>query len=206
MGINRMTSIYNFNNFDDQKHIVNYTFCNGHFYTHDERSRSQLRSSMKFNKISRRIRYSFYMTEDVKDGKKIIKCERIMISSIFASSFYTLTKLNLIQTQTHTQTININSKYHYPIMKFSTIVLALSAIVAPSAAEYVCHSDAFFTFDTDSTPSGAAQKFLGSALVDAFNDAYASVDGITMDGDDIEDVSNNILLRYVVSDCCCCCC
>jgi hypothetical protein len=79
-------------------------------------------------------------------------------------------------------------------MKFSTIALALSAIVAPSAAEYVCHTDTFFTFDADGTPSAAAQKFLGSALVGAFNEAYASVDDITMDSDDIEDVSSNIYL------------
>ena len=74
-------------------------------------------------------------------------------------------------------------------MKFSTIALLLSAIIAPSAAEYVCHSDASFNSDVDSMPSAAAQKYLGSALVDAFNEAYAGVDGITMDSDDVEGVS-----------------
>jgi hypothetical protein len=78
-------------------------------------------------------------------------------------------------------------------MKFSTIALALSTIVAPSMGEYVCHTDAFFTFDHDNaTPSKDAQKFLGLAMVDAFNEAYASVDDITMDGDAIETVSNYI--------------
>ena len=74
-------------------------------------------------------------------------------------------------------------------MKFSTIALLLSALIAPSAAEYVCHSDASFNSDVDSMPSAAAQKYLGSALVDAFNEAYAGVDGITMDSDDVEGVS-----------------
>jgi hypothetical protein len=141
----------------------------------------------------------------VKDGKKIIKCEKIIISSFFTSSFYTLTKLNLIQTQTQRQTqqlIKPTITLSYPTMKFSTIALALSAIVAPSAAEYVCHSDAFFTFETDTTPSAAAQEFLGSALVITFNEAYASVDGITMDGDDTEDVSsNNNTAPYFISLC-----
>ena len=77
-------------------------------------------------------------------------------------------------------------------MQFSTIALLLSAIIAPSAAEYVCHSDASFTYDADGMPSAAAQKYLGSALVDAFNEAYENVADITMDSDDIEDVSNYI--------------
>jgi hypothetical protein len=84
-------------------------------------------------------------------------------------------------------------------MKFSTIALALSTIVAPSMGEYVCHTDALFTFDHDNaTPSKDAQKFLGNAMVDAFNEAYASVDDITMDGDAIETVSTYIFCFIVV--------
>jgi hypothetical protein len=49
-------------------------------------------------------------------------------------------------------------------------------------------------------PTKAAQQFLGSALVDAFYEAFTSTDDITMDGDGIEDVSNNTFFRYVVSD------
>jgi len=60
-------------------------------------------------------------------------------------------------------------------MKFSTIVLALATIVAPSAAEYVCHTEAIFTYASDDTPSisNEAQEFLGSVMVDTFNEAYA---------------------------------
>jgi succinate dehydrogenase hydrophobic anchor subunit len=76
-------------------------------------------------------------------------------------------------------------------MQFSTIALLLAALIAPSAAEYVCHSDASFNSDVDTMPSAAAQKYLGSALVDAFNEAYAGVDGVTMDYDDVEEVSNS---------------
>ena len=79
-------------------------------------------------------------------------------------------------------------------MKFSAIALLLTALIAPSAAEYVCHSDASFNSDVDSMPSPAAQKYLGSALVDAFNEAYVGVDGITMDYDDVEEVSSWLLL------------
>ena len=86
-------------------------------------------------------------------------------------------------------------------MQFSTIALLLAALIAPSAAEYVCHSDASFNSDVDTMPSAAAQKYLGSALVDAFNEAYAGVDGVTMDYDDVEgfdtdpSVSAAVLLR-----------
>ena len=73
--------------------------------------------------------------------------------------------------------------------------------IAPSAAEYVCHVDSFFTFDSDTTPSADAQKFLGSVQVIAFNEAYENVDGITMDGDDIEDVSYNNTVPYLISLC-----
>ena len=60
-------------------------------------------------------------------------------------------------------------------MKFSTIVLALATVVAPSAAEYVCHIEAIFTYASDDTPfiSNEAQEFLGSVMVDTFNEAYA---------------------------------
>ena len=85
-------------------------------------------------------------------------------------------------------------------MKFSTIALALSTIVAPSMGEYVCHSNAFFTFDATTTPSIEAQKFLASSMVDAFNDAYASVDDITMDGEAIETVSSYISCFVTVVD------
>ena len=64
-------------------------------------------------------------------------------------------------------------------MKFSTIVLALATIVAaaPSAtAEYVCHTEAIFTYASDASPSVSikAQEFLGSVMVDTFNEAYAT--------------------------------
>ena len=66
-------------------------------------------------------------------------------------------------------------------MKFSTIVLALATIVAaaPSAtAEYVCHTEAIFTYASEDTPSIStkAQEFLGSLMVDTFNEAYATED------------------------------
>ena len=66
-------------------------------------------------------------------------------------------------------------------MKFSTIVLALATIVAaaPSAtAEYVCHTEAVFTYASEDTPSIStkAQEFLGSLMVDTFNAAYATED------------------------------
>ena len=61
-------------------------------------------------------------------------------------------------------------------MKFSTIVLALATVVAPSAAEYVCHTEAIFTYASDDTPSIStkAQEYLGSVMVDTFNEAYAT--------------------------------
>jgi len=64
-------------------------------------------------------------------------------------------------------------------MKFSTIVLALATIVAaaPSTtAEYVCHTEAIFTYASEATPSISikAQEFLGSVMVDTFNEAYAT--------------------------------
>ena len=85
-------------------------------------------------------------------------------------------------------------------MKFSTIALALATIfiaTSPSAllvsAEYVCHIDTFFTFDSDSdlttTPSQTAQEFLRSVMVDTFNEAYVNVPDFYMDSDIIEDVS-----------------
>ena len=64
-------------------------------------------------------------------------------------------------------------------MKFSTIVLALATVVAaaPSAtAEYVCHTEAIFTYASEATPSIStkAQEFLGSVMVDTFNEAYTT--------------------------------
>ena len=64
-------------------------------------------------------------------------------------------------------------------MKFSTIVLALATIVAaaPSTtADYVCHTEAIFTYASEATPSISikAQEFLGSVMVDTFNEAYAT--------------------------------
>jgi len=62
------------------------------------------------------------------------------------------------------------------IMKFSTIVLALATtIVAPAAAaEYVCHTEAIFTYASEVTPSISTQarEFLGTIMVETFNEAY----------------------------------
>ena len=61
-------------------------------------------------------------------------------------------------------------------MKFSTLVLALATVVVPSVAEYICHTEAIFPYESDDTPSIStkAQEFLGSVMVDTFNEAYAT--------------------------------
>ena len=61
-------------------------------------------------------------------------------------------------------------------MQFSTLVLVLATVVAPSAAEYICHTEAIFTYESDDTPSIStkAQEYLGSVMVDTFNEAYAT--------------------------------
>ena len=65
-------------------------------------------------------------------------------------------------------------------MKFFNIVLVLvlafATIVASSiTAEYGCNTDTTFTFSSNDTPSISkkAQEFLGSIMVDMFNEAYA---------------------------------
>ena len=65
-------------------------------------------------------------------------------------------------------------------MKFFNIVLvlvlALATIVESSiTAEYGCNTETVFTYSSDDTPSilKKAQEFLGSIMVDIFNEAYA---------------------------------
>merc|ERR1712086_673439 len=48
--------------------------------------------------------------------------------------------------------------------------------MASATAKYVCHTETIFTYVSDATPSIStnAQEFLGSVMVDTFNEAYAT--------------------------------
>lgn len=83
---------------------------------------------------------------------------------------------------------------------FTTAAIALATIAAQSAAEYVCHGDTFFTFDSNASPSKEAQKFLGAIIIDTFNEAYARFNDMHMDAEKNEDVSRVVVIS--ISDSC----
>ena len=91
------------------------------------------------------------------------------------------------------------------MMKMFTLALALIAATpfANVAAEYVCHSDAFFHVKDDVSAQlpKAAIESLQSAMVDAFEEAYKNIDDIDMTSNKLESVSNNvcIVLIFVVA-------
>merc|ERR1712086_669777 len=56
--------------------------------------------------------------------------------------------------------------------------------MASATAKYVCHTETIFTYVSDATPSIStkAKEFLGSVMVDTFNEAYATPhDEVTID-------------------------
>ena len=91
------------------------------------------------------------------------------------------------------------------MMKMFTLALALIAATpfANVAAEYVCHSDAFFHVKDDVSAQlpKAAIESLQSAMVDAFEEAYKNIDDIDMTSNKLESVSSNvcIVLIFVVA-------
>ena len=91
------------------------------------------------------------------------------------------------------------------MMKMFTLALALIAATpfANVAAEYVCHSDAFFHVKDDVSAQlpKAAIESLQSAMVDAFEEAYKNIDDIDMTSNKLESVSNNvcIVLIFIVA-------
>lgn len=77
-------------------------------------------------------------------------------------------------------------------MTFSTSILALvvattMTTVTTVFAEYICHTDANFHIDDMIEPTLGDKTFLGTAMVEAFQEAYKENDDINMDWEHFED-------------------